>query len=116
LSGSPAIDQGKTSATTDQRGRARPADFPSLPNATNGDGSDIGAVEIWPNSPLLAISNAGPNVVLSWGDSDFRLQSVTNLVSSNWVNVSGTVVPANGHYYLTNPITGTEKFYRLTFP
>ena len=116
LSGSPTIDRGKTSATTDQRSRARPADFPSLPNATNGDGSDIGAVEIWPNSPLLTISSAGANVILSWSASDFRLQSLTNLVSSNWVNVTGTVVPANGQYYLTNPITGPEKFYRLTFP
>jgi hypothetical protein len=44
--GSPAIDQGKAfSLTTDQRGLPRPADFAAIPNATGGDGSDIGAVE-----------------------------------------------------------------------
>jgi hypothetical protein len=47
LPGSPAIDKGGASGlTTDQRGRARPADFPSIPPAENGDNSDIGAVEV----------------------------------------------------------------------
>ena len=46
--GSPAIDRGGAAAgvTTDQRGLPRPVDDPDLPNATGGDGSDIGAVEL----------------------------------------------------------------------
>lgn len=45
LPGSPAIDKGNSfGLTTDQRGFARPVDFP-LPNAPGGDGSDIGAFE-----------------------------------------------------------------------
>lgn len=46
--GSPAIDAGGTAnpaITTDQRGLPRPYDFPSLPNASGGNGSDIGAFE-----------------------------------------------------------------------
>jgi CSLREA domain-containing protein len=44
---SPAIDAGSATlgVTTDQRGLPRPVDFPSIPNAVGGDGSDIGAFE-----------------------------------------------------------------------
>jgi len=39
LAGSPAIDKGSSgSLTTDQRGRARPYDFPSVSNAPGGNG------------------------------------------------------------------------------
>jgi len=46
LTGSPAIDAGNSSLKTDQRGSTRPADNLSITNATNGDGSDIGAFEV----------------------------------------------------------------------
>lgn len=47
LPGSPAIDQGFAfGIRSDQRGQLRPYDFPSIPNARNGDGSDIGAFEM----------------------------------------------------------------------
>jgi hypothetical protein len=50
LCGSPAIDQGKNFSTssTDQRGDgfARIVDNPAVPNATGGDGTDIGAFEV----------------------------------------------------------------------
>jgi hypothetical protein len=51
--GSPAIDKGgsATGVTTDQRGMPRPFDDPLVPNATGGDGSDIGAFEVEVNSP-----------------------------------------------------------------
>ena len=46
LSGSPAIDKGHSSGlATDQRGFPRTFDQPMIPNATGGDGTDIGAVE-----------------------------------------------------------------------
>ncbi len=49
LIGSPAIDKGKDLSGTgqDQRGRTRPNDDPSITNATGGDGSDIGAFELY---------------------------------------------------------------------
>ncbi len=44
---SPAIDRGNTFQTTsDQRGFIRPFDNPSIPNAPNSDGADIGALEM----------------------------------------------------------------------
>lgn len=47
--GSPAIDQGKSFGTNrDQRGESRPHDFAEIDNATDGDGSDIGALEVQP--------------------------------------------------------------------
>jgi CSLREA domain-containing protein len=43
---SPAIDKGNSfNIATDQRGRVRPYDFPNIPNASGGNGSDIGAFE-----------------------------------------------------------------------
>jgi CSLREA domain-containing protein len=45
LPGSPAIDAGNSSLTTDQRGQARPIDDPGVANAAGGNASDIGAFE-----------------------------------------------------------------------
>jgi hypothetical protein len=55
LPGSPVIDNGKSSSSTDQRGFNRPYDT-SLPNAVGGNGGDIGAVEIYPTN-LYVINN-----------------------------------------------------------
>ena len=48
LPGSPAIDAGKnfSGSATDQRGAARTIDYSGVPNAPDGDGTDIGAVEV----------------------------------------------------------------------
>jgi uncharacterized repeat protein (TIGR03803 family) len=66
-------------------------------------------------APQLAISLAGINVILTWPTnvagfnySGFTLQSATNpLSSAPWSNI-------NGHYAVTNPITGPQKFFRLS--
>jgi hypothetical protein len=51
--GSPAIDKSKSfGVAADQRGVARPIVFPSIADATGGDGSDIGAVEVQPVGSL----------------------------------------------------------------
>ena len=50
---SPAVDQGAAEGLgSDERGVIRPIDFPTIPNAAGGDGSDIGAVELQPSSAL----------------------------------------------------------------
>ena len=48
LRGSPAIDKGLPGPqiASDQRGKARPFDFPGVGNSAGGDGSDIGAFEL----------------------------------------------------------------------
>ncbi|MGH8093972.1 MAG: choice-of-anchor Q domain-containing protein [Chthoniobacterales bacterium] len=77
LFGSPAIDQGAAAndpstgdpITTDERGMTRPVDRPKIPNATGGNGSDIGAFEVQTPSLLLNISTrlnvlTGDNVLI----------------------------------------------------
>ncbi|PWU21325.1 MAG: hypothetical protein C5B50_01985 [Verrucomicrobia bacterium] len=47
LPGSPAINQGNSFGIhTDQRGYSRPYKYPGVPNASGGDGADIGAFEL----------------------------------------------------------------------
>jgi Bacterial Ig-like domain len=47
LEGSPAIDKGNSfGESTDQRGLVRPSNFVGIPDASGGDGSDIGAFEL----------------------------------------------------------------------
>lgn len=57
-SGSTAIDQGRSfGITTDQRGRPRAFDNPTIINATLGDGTDIGAVEVGPVALVVTSTN-----------------------------------------------------------
>ena len=51
LADSPAIDKGKNfDLITDQRGKPRPIDIASVPNAAGGDATDIGAFEVQESS------------------------------------------------------------------
>lgn len=117
LAGSPAIDQGKSfGLATDQRGAQRPFDWPATPNASGGDGSDIGAFEL--AAPALDIIRSGDSVVLSWPASfaGSQLQAATNLLAgTNWAAVTGTPVLIGGQYYVTNTASGSQTFYRLLF-
>jgi hypothetical protein len=113
--GSPAIDQGKNfGPATDQRGAPRPFDFAAISNAGDGDGSDMGAVEL--GQPTLSIERFGTVAVLSWPSyyGDFILQSGADVNASNgWANVAGTPVIVGSQNVLTNgPILG-NRFYRL---
>jgi len=58
LTGSPALDKGNSfGSTTDQRGNPRPVDQPSIPPASGGDNSDIGAYErIVPTAANVSVS------------------------------------------------------------
>ena len=75
LAGSPAIDQGNSpDAMIDQRTLPRPYNDPSIPNATGGDGSDIGAFEDQPPNTL-----PGDDVTVEAvaGDANVTFDSVT---------------------------------------
>lgn len=117
LPGSPCIDQGDSGGiTTDQRGAPRPFDFPSITNASGGDGSDIGAFEF--GSPALSIQQVADSVVLSWPSyyGGFRLQSETDLTSDGWTNEPGTAVVVGNQFTVTNGLVTGNTFYRLTSP
>ncbi|MEM8494509.1 MAG: choice-of-anchor Q domain-containing protein, partial [Planctomycetota bacterium] len=56
LPGSPAIDAGNSTLTTDQRGLTRSADLDSVANAAGGNGSDIGAFEVQAEPSSLTVT------------------------------------------------------------
>ena len=56
LAGSPAIDKGNSTLSTDQRGEPRPFNDPGIPPASGGNNSDIGAFE------RQQASNSAPTV------------------------------------------------------
>ena len=115
LSGSPAIDKGKSfGVATDQRGAPRPFDFAASANAPGGDASDIGAFEL--GSPTLNIRQVDSNAVLSWPwfYGDFTLQSSTNFTSSSvWSAAGGTPVVVGNQYQQTNSLLLANHFFRL---
>ena len=68
----------------------------------------------------LTITLSGTNVVLTWPTNNtagLALQSTLNLGSAAvWSPVSPAPVIVNGPYTVTNPISGTQQFYRLIPP
>jgi hypothetical protein len=120
LSGSPAIDQGKSfGVATDQRGLPRPYDLPSITNAGGGDGSDIGAFEFLPTPQLNIQRGNGNNVVLYWtaDAASFRLISAPTLSPAiYWSNVASARVTTGNQIYTTNSTAGANQFYQLVFP
>jgi uncharacterized repeat protein (TIGR03803 family) len=59
--------------------------------------------------PMLTITLAGTNAILTWPSNivGFSLQSATNVVpAAAWGSVAG-------QYAVTNPVSGRQKFYRL---
>jgi hypothetical protein len=65
----------------------------------------LGATSV--SATKLDLNLAGTNVVLTWSATGYTLQSATNLAAPVWITVPGqnTVI---------NPISGTQKFYRLS--
>ncbi len=66
--------------------------------------------------PTASLIFAGANVIVKWptNATGFTLQSTTNLISpAGWITNSPAPVVVNGQNTVTNPIFGTQKFYRL---
>ncbi len=68
------------------------------------------------SAPQLTIVPSGTNVVLTWPTNAavFTLQCTTNLVPPVWTIVSPDPVVVNGQNTVTNSVSGTQKFYRLS--
>jgi hypothetical protein len=81
LTGSPAIDKGFnfSGSTTDQRGPGfvRTFDNPSIPNATGGDGTDIGSFEVQTLPPCPLGQGNWKNNPSAWPVSSLTLGSQT---------------------------------------
>jgi hypothetical protein len=113
LQSSPAIDKGKRfGLTTDQRGYPRAFDFPSIPNASGGDGADIGAFEI---EPRVNIAPSGSNVLLSWPTNlgAFVLQMNSNIANSNGWSAAASASIAGDQFVVAAPVMSGNRFYRI---
>ncbi len=57
--------------------------------------------------PVLSIALAGTNAIVTWPVTNWVLQSSTNLVSSNFTDITNAVSP------YTNLLTGRARYFRL---
>jgi DNA-binding beta-propeller fold protein YncE len=68
--------------------------------------------------PTLLISQTGTNAVLSWSTAatGYSLQSSTNLARPNWLPVSGIIFTNDSNLVLTNRLSNSAHFFRLSNP
>ena len=114
LVGSPAIDTGKDLSGTgqDQRGSVRPFDLACIPNASGGDGSDIGAYEVQNTAPTISaasgvtrqqdagVSNSSIATVNDAEDPKNTLSVTVNgstSATTSGVTISNIVVDSSGN-------------------
>ena len=106
------VNQGNSGGlTTDQRGYARPYPYPNIANAAGGDGSDIGAVELYQppvgyNGALLLYPNYYPG---------FLVETSSSITLPIWRPMPGPPPEIVGDYYVvsTGPATNSNEFFRL---
>ena len=86
---------------------------------TTRDGGTGGSGAVFSISlpPQLSIAPAGPNVILTWPTNvaGLSLQSTSSLVTPvAWTPVFPAPFVVNGLNTVTNPMTGSQQFYRLS--
>jgi uncharacterized repeat protein (TIGR03803 family) len=79
-----------------------------------GGGGTVFRLTMVPD-PQLTIIPSAASFVLTWPTNyaGFILQSATNLGSPAWTTNSPAPVVVNGQNTVTNPIAGTQQFFRL---
>jgi uncharacterized repeat protein (TIGR03803 family) len=87
--------------------------------ALEGGASGFGTVFsiMLPAPPQLSIIPSGADVILTWptNAAGFTLESTTNLVSPVvWTTNSRVPVVVDTNNAVTNTISGTKQFYRLS--
>ncbi|MBI3853513.1 MAG: hypothetical protein HY298_24970 [Verrucomicrobia bacterium] len=90
--------------------------------AGNGGSSGYGTVFSLSFAPQVTLIPSGSSLVFKWPTNvagfdytGFTLQSTTNLgASAFWTTVLPGPVVVNGQNTVTNPISGTNTFYRLS--
>jgi uncharacterized repeat protein (TIGR03803 family) len=82
-----------------------------------GGSSGFGTVFSFLFAPKLNLILSGTNVILTWTNNatGFTLEFTTNLVPpAIWTTNLTAPVVVSGQYTVTNPISGTQQFYRLS--
>jgi uncharacterized repeat protein (TIGR03803 family) len=89
--------------------------------AVSGGSSADGTVFSISFPPQLSIIQSEATLILRWPTNfagfdytGYTLQSTTNLVSPVWSTDLPSPVVVNGQYAVTNPISGTHQFFRLS--
>ncbi len=113
--GSPAIDAGSAAnplLTTDQRGFLRPYDFPSIPNASGGNGSDIGAFERQANDVSgLPFANVDGRVLTSDGRGLRNATvSITDALGVSQISTTSSF----GFFSFANVATNETYVFRIS--
>ena len=75
----------------------------------------LGSVSV--SMPRLVIIHSGTNVIVTWPTNftGYTLQSTTNLVSpAVWITNTPAPVVVNTNNAVTNGVSGSRKFYRLS--
>jgi uncharacterized repeat protein (TIGR03803 family) len=92
----------------------------ALYGTTSGGGSSnagtVFSISLPMAPPQLTIAPSHANFVLTWptNATGFTLQSTTNLASHVWTSNSPAPIVVNGQNTVTNPISGTQQFFRLS--
>jgi hypothetical protein len=90
----------------------------------NAPGWYVDNVQVYPNTissstPYINVVQSRTNAILNWTYlpeyTGFTLESTTNFPVSptNWNTVSTAPVVVSGQFTVTNPITGTQKYFQL---
>lgn len=97
LSGSPAIDKGQANSGVEQRLYPRVVDFPDIPNAAGGDGTDIGAFEVQAPGSVTYGTTASWNGGPGGRNTGISFQSSSGTLSIDYIGLqNNTTVVANG--------------------
>jgi hypothetical protein len=66
--------------------------------------------------PELAVIQSGANCILQWttNSAGFTLQSTADLISPVWTVVSPSPAIVNGQNTVTNSLSGTQRFFKLS--
>jgi hypothetical protein len=102
---SPCLDKGNSfGLSTDERGYRRPVDFSNVPNASGGDGADIGAYELQvPVNVSSVVSRKSPNGV----NLDIPLSSTSTVIECRTGGANGIYQVV---FTFANPLTAAPGF------
>jgi len=90
------------------------ATFDSFTPTSNG-GFDCFVARL-DGPPRLNVNRSGSQLIVSWPTNQvgFQLESVTSLSAGGvWSAATNSPVVVGDQYVVTNPITGTSRFFRL---
>jgi CSLREA domain-containing protein len=109
LPGSPVIDAGNSTEEADQRGLPRLVDFQAIANASGGNGSDIGAVEVQDS-----VQSGSTLTVNTTADSDDGACTVADCTLREAINAANTA--GGGTIDFDPSVSGTINLGKTGLP